>query len=92
MKHTELNLAERRAIEDLLYRNVKVTEIARRIIRHRAIKRNFLKDDELNRPLFAGDPEVRILNYECGNRYSPEVRERAVRMVFPLERSIHSRP
>ena len=39
----------------------------------------------LNRPGFIGGPEVRILGYEkneCGNRYSPEVRERAVRMVF----------
>ena len=52
MKRTELNLAERRTIEDLLHRKVKVTEIARRINRHRAtvyreIKRNFFKDDEL---------------------------------------------
>ena len=39
----------------------------------------------MNRPDFTGDPEVRILGYgknKCGNRYSPEVRERAVRMVF----------
>jgi len=52
MKRTELNLTERRAIEDLLHRNVKVTEIARRINRHQAtvyreIKRNFFKDEEL---------------------------------------------
>ena len=52
MKRTELNLAERRHIEDLLHRKVKVTEIARRINRHRAtvyreIKRNFFKDDDL---------------------------------------------
>jgi|GEM_PF-5103214 len=36
MKRTELNLAERRTIEDLLHRKVKVTEIARRINRYRA--------------------------------------------------------
>ena len=52
MKRTELNLAERRTIEDLLHRKVSVTEIARKINRHRAtvyreIKRNFFKDDEL---------------------------------------------
>ncbi len=52
MKRTELNLAERRKIEDLLHRKVKVAEIARRINRHRAtvyreIKRNFFKDEEL---------------------------------------------
>jgi len=52
MKRTELNLAERRTIEDLLLRQVNVTEIARRINRHRStvyreIKRNFYKDDEL---------------------------------------------
>ena len=52
MKRTELNLAERRTIEDLLYRKVNVTEIARRINRHRStvyreIKRNFYKDQEL---------------------------------------------
>lgn len=52
MKRTELNLAERRQIEDLLHRKVNVTEIARRINRHRStvyreIKRNFYKDDEL---------------------------------------------
>lgn len=52
MKRTELNLAERRKIEDLLHRKVKVAEIARKINRHRAtvyreIKRNFFKDDEL---------------------------------------------
>ncbi|CUH89899.1 Transposase, IS30 family [Phaeobacter sp. CECT 5382] len=52
MNRTELNLAEQRTIEDLLHRKVKVTEIARRINRHRAtvyreIKRTFFKDDEL---------------------------------------------
>ena len=52
MKRTELNLVERRTIEDLLHRKVNVTEIARRINRHRAtvyreIKRNFFTDEEL---------------------------------------------
>lgn len=52
MKRTELNLAERRTIEDLLHRKVNVTEIAHRMNRHRAtvyreIKRNFFKDNEL---------------------------------------------
>lgn len=52
MTHTELDLRERRKIEDLLRRKVKVAEIARQINRHRAtvyreIKRNFFKDDEL---------------------------------------------
>lgn len=52
MKRTELNLAERRTIENLLHRKMKVSEIARQINRHRAtvyreIKRNFFKDDEL---------------------------------------------
>lgn len=52
MKRTELNLAERRTIEDLLHLKVNVTEIARRINRHRStvyreIKRNFYEDQEL---------------------------------------------
>jgi IS30 family transposase len=52
VKRTELNLAERRTIEDLLHRKTNVTEIARRINRHRStvyreIKRNFYKDEEL---------------------------------------------
>ena len=39
----------------------------------------------MNRPLFAGDPEVRIPGYgknKYGNRNSPEVRDRAVWVVF----------
>jgi IS30 family transposase len=52
MKRTELNLAERRRIEELLHRKVKVSEIARLINRHRAtvyreIKRNYFTDQEL---------------------------------------------
>lgn len=52
MKRTELNLAERRTIEDLLHRKAKVSEIARQINRHRAtvyreLKRNYFTDQEL---------------------------------------------
>lgn len=52
MKRTELDLAERRTIEDLLHRKMKVSDIARRINRHRAsvyreIKRNAFTDLEL---------------------------------------------
>ena len=52
MKRIELNLAERRTIENLLHLKVNVTEIARQINRHRStvyreIKRNFYKDEEL---------------------------------------------
>jgi hypothetical protein len=36
MKRTELNLAERRTIENLLHLKVNVTEIARQINRHRS--------------------------------------------------------
>ena len=50
MTHTELNLRERRAIEDMLHANVAVREIAAEIGRHvstvyREIKRNFWADD-----------------------------------------------
>lgn len=52
MKRTNLNLAERHTIEDLLHLKFDVTEIARRINRHRStayreIKRNFYKDQGL---------------------------------------------
>jgi len=52
MKRTALHLTEQRQIEDLFHLKINVTEIARRINRHRAtvyreIKRNFFKDDEL---------------------------------------------
>lgn len=50
--YKQLNITERRTIEDLLHRKTNVTEIARRINRHRStvyreIKRNFYKDEEL---------------------------------------------
>lgn len=52
MKRTKLKLAERRTIEDLLHRKLKVSEIARRINCHRAtvyreIKRYAFTDPEL---------------------------------------------
>ena len=51
MTHTELNLRERRAIEDMLHANVAVRVIAAEIGRHvatvyREIKRNFLRFDD----------------------------------------------
>ena len=52
MAHTELNLRERRAIEDMLHAKISVREIAAEIGRHvstvyRDIKRNCYTDDEL---------------------------------------------
>ena len=52
MAHTELDLRERRAIEDMLHAKVPVNEIATAIGRHRStvyreIKRNGFEDDEL---------------------------------------------
>lgn len=52
MAHTELDLRERRAIEDMLHAKVPVNEIAAAIGRHRStvyceIKRNGFEDDEL---------------------------------------------
>ena len=52
MAHTELNLRERRTIEDMLYAKVPVNEIATTIGRHRStvyreIKRNYFTDEEL---------------------------------------------
>lgn len=52
MAHTELDLRERREIEDMLNANVPVNRIAAEIGRHRStvyreIKRNAFKDDEL---------------------------------------------
>lgn len=52
MSHTELNLRERRAIEDMLHAKMSVREIATEIGRHcstiyRDIKRNGYTDDEL---------------------------------------------
>ena len=52
MAHTELDLRERRAIEDMLNAKVSVNKIAAVIGRHpstvyREIKRNYFYDDEL---------------------------------------------
>ncbi len=52
LAHTELDLRERRAIEDMLHAKVPVNEIAALIGRHRStvyreIKRNSFEDDEL---------------------------------------------
>lgn len=52
MAHTELDLRERRAIEDMLNAKVPVSKIAAEIGRHRStiyreIKRNYFTDDEL---------------------------------------------
>ena len=52
MAHTELDLRERRAIEDMLNARVPVNKIAAEIGRHRStvyreIKRNYFTDDEL---------------------------------------------
>jgi len=53
MAHTELDLRERRAIEDMLNPKVPVSKIAAEIGRHRStvyreIKRNYFTDDELS--------------------------------------------
>lgn len=52
MAHTELDLRERRAIEDMLNAKVPVSKIAAEIGRHRStvyreIKRNYFNDEEL---------------------------------------------
>lgn len=52
MAHTELNLRERRVIEDMLNAKMSVSKIASEIGRHpstiyRDIKRNSFVDDEL---------------------------------------------
>lgn len=52
MAHTELDLRERRLIEDMLYAKVPVSKIAAEIGRHRLtvyreIKRNSYSDEEL---------------------------------------------
>ncbi|MEL6465757.1 MAG: IS30 family transposase [Pseudomonadota bacterium] len=52
MAHTELDLLERRAIEDMLNEKTPVSKIAAEIGRHRStvyseIKRNYFEDDEL---------------------------------------------
>ena len=57
MAHTELDLRERRAIEDMLNAKVSVSKIAAELGRHRStvyreIKRNHFEDDEL--PYWSG--------------------------------------
>ena len=52
MAHTELDLRERRTIEDMLNAKCSVNEIAAEIGRHRStvyreIKRNYFSDEEL---------------------------------------------
>jgi hypothetical protein len=52
MAHTELDLRERRAIEDMLNAKMPVSKIAAEIGRHRStvyreIKRNYFNDEEL---------------------------------------------
>lgn len=52
MAHTELNLRERRRIEDMLNAKMSVDEIAADIGRHRStvyreIKRNYYHDEEI---------------------------------------------
>lgn len=52
MAHTELNLHERRAIENILNAKISVDRIAAEIGRHRStvyreIKRNFFSDGEM---------------------------------------------
>ena len=52
MAHTELDLRERRAIEDMLNAKMPISKIAAEIGRHRStvyreIKRNFFTDEEL---------------------------------------------
>ena len=73
MTHTELDLRERRAIEDMLNAKVPVSKIAAEIGRHRStvyreIKRNYFTDDELpyltgyygmNAQKYASDRRVR---------------------------------
>ena len=65
MAHTELDLRERRAIEDMLNAKMPVSKIATEIGRHRStvyreIKRTYFIDDELphpamHRPRYEGD-------------------------------------
>ena len=56
LAHTELDLRERRAIEDMLHAKVPANEIAAAIGRqrstvYRGVKRNYFHDEELARHL-----------------------------------------
>lgn len=71
MAHTELDLRERRAIEDMLYAKVPVSKIAAEIGRHRStvyreIKRNSYCDEEL--PYLDGYYGVNAQRYAAARR------------------------
>jgi len=71
MAHTELDLRERRAIEDMLNAKMPVGKIAAEIGRHRStvyreIKRNYFTDEEL--PYLSGYYGMNAQKYACGRR------------------------
>ena len=81
MAHTELDLRERRTIEDMLNANVPVNEIAVAIGRHRStvyreIKRNHFEDDEL--PYLNGYYGVTAQKYASDRRAR---RRKLIRLV-----------
>jgi len=78
MAHTELDLRERRAIEDMLNAKVPVHKIAAEIGRHRStvyreIKRNYFTDDEL--------PYLNGYYGMNAQRYASERRARRRKMI-----------
>ena len=93
MAHTELDLRERRAIEDMLNAKMSVSEIATEIGRHRStvyreIKRNGFEDEELpylngyygvNAQRVAAARRARRLNraLEAGRRARARARKRS---------------
>ncbi|MGB1234849.1 MAG: IS30 family transposase [Planktomarina sp.] len=71
MSHTELDLRERRVIEDMLHAKVPVSKIAAKIGRHRStvyreIKRNYFTDHEL--PYLTGYYGVNAQNFASERR------------------------
>ena len=88
MAHTELNLRERRAIEDMLYTKVPVSRIAAEIGRHRSTiyresKRNSFSDEEL--PYLDGYYGINAQRYAAARRTRrgklirlPELREAVI--------------
>ena len=71
MAHTELDLRERRAIEDMLNSKVPVSKIAVEIGRHRStvyheIKRNYFTDEEL--PYLSGYYGMNAQRYASDRR------------------------
>ena len=71
MAHTELDLRERRAIEDMLNAKVPVSKIAAEIGRHRStvhreIKRNYFTDEEL--PYLNGYYGINAQKYASAQR------------------------